>query len=94
MAEPAPILVVGPAWVGDMVMAQSLFITLKTRHPDRAIDVLAPGWSLPLIARMPEVRAGIEMPLGHGEFDLGLRRRLGHALRGTGYGQAIVLPRS
>ena len=94
MAETAPVLVVGPAWVGDMVMAQSLFMTLKAQRPDRAIDVLAPGWSLPLIARMGEVRAGIEMPLGHGEFDLKLRRRLGHALRDAGYGQAIVLPRS
>lgn len=94
MADDAPILVVGPAWVGDMVMAQSLFMTLKAQRPERAIDVLAPGWSLPLIARMGEVRAGIEMPLGHGDFDLKLRRRLGHALRGAGYGQAIVLPRS
>ena len=83
MADDAPILVVGPAWVGDMVMAQSLFMTLKAQRPERAIDVLAPGWSLPLIARMGEVRAGIEMPLGHGDFDLKLRRRLGHALRGA-----------
>ena len=94
MAETAPVLVVGPAWVGDMVMAQSLFITLKAQRLDRPIDVLAPGWSLPLIGRMAEVRAGIEMPLGHGEFDLKLRRRLGHTLRDAGYGQAIVLPRS
>ena len=94
MADAAPILVVGPAWVGDMVMAQSLFMTLKAQRPDCAIDVLATGWSLPLIGRMGEVRAGIEMPLGHGEFDLKLRRRLGHTLRDAGYGQAIVLPRS
>lgn len=94
MADAAPVLVVGPAWVGDMVMAQSLFMTLKAQRPDCAIDVLAPGWSLPLIARMGEVRAGIEMPLGHGEFDLKLRRRLGHTLHAAGYGQAIVLPRS
>ena len=94
MAETAPILVVGPAWVGDMVMAQSLFMTLKARQPERPIDVLAPGWSLPLIARMPEVRAGIEMPLGHGDFGWAQRRRLGVALRPAAYGQAIVLPRS
>ncbi len=25
------LLVVGPSWVGDMVMAQSLFMTLKAR---------------------------------------------------------------
>ncbi|MEJ2448429.1 MAG: NBR1-Ig-like domain-containing protein [Anaerolineales bacterium] len=33
------ILVVGPAWVGDMVMAQSLFITLREQHPGASIDV-------------------------------------------------------
>ncbi|MGQ0568131.1 MAG: lipopolysaccharide heptosyltransferase II, partial [Armatimonadota bacterium] len=88
------VLVIGPSWVGDMVMAQSLFLRLRERAPDRAIDVLAPGWSLPLIARMPQVRRGIEMPLGHGQLGLGARRRLGHALRANGYAQAIVLPGS
>ena len=88
------ILVVGPSWVGDMVMAQALFMRLRERHPQAAIDVLAPGWSLPILARMPEVRAGIELPLGHGDFGFGERRRIGHSLRGKAYAQAIVLPGS
>jgi heptosyltransferase II len=87
------ILVVGPAWVGDMVMAQSLFISLRQRNPDCLIDVLAPAWSLPLIARMPEVRRGLEWPVAHGEFGFGKLRRLGLALRNEGYDRAIVLPR-
>lgn len=93
-ASGSSILVVGPSWVGDMVMAQSLFKTLKTEQPGCAIDVLAPAWSRPLLARMPEVRDAIDMPLGHGELGLGARRRLGHSLRGAGYRQAIVLPNS
>jgi heptosyltransferase-2 len=94
-ATPLPdaVLVVGPAWVGDMVMAQSLFKALRARSPDTAIDVLAPGWSLPLLARMPEVRRGLEMPLGHGRLGLLRRWRLGRSLRGR-YRQAIVLPNS
>ena len=88
------ILIIAPAWVGDMVMAQSLFKVLKAQQPDRAIDVLAPGWTLPLLERMPEVRAAIDMPLGHGELRLGLRRRLGIGLRAKGYAQAIILPNS
>ncbi|MDE2461393.1 MAG: lipopolysaccharide heptosyltransferase II, partial [Gammaproteobacteria bacterium] len=87
------ILVVGPAWIGDMVMAQSLFITLKQHFPDCEIDVLAPAWSKSLLARMPEVRSAVTLPLGHGEFGFGARRRLGHLLRGR-YGWAIVTPRS
>lgn len=88
------LLVVGPAWVGDMVMAQSLFIRLREQHPAAAIDVLAPGWSLPIIARMPEVRHGIELPFAHGEFAYRARRALGQSLRPRQYAQAIVLPNS
>ncbi|MHB8582567.1 MAG: lipopolysaccharide heptosyltransferase II [Gammaproteobacteria bacterium] len=90
---PHSILIVGPAWIGDMVMAQSLFITLKQRFPDSEIDVLAPAWSKPLLARMPEVKSSVTMPLSHGEFGFGARKRLGRLLRGR-YDQAIVLPRS
>lgn len=85
---------VGPAWVGDMVMAQSLFMTLKQQDPQRHIDVLAPGWSRPLLERMPEVSEAIDMPLTHGEFAFGRRRALGKSLRDRHYEQAIVLPRS
>jgi heptosyltransferase-2 len=88
------ILVVGPSWVGDMVMAQSLFITLKHQHPDCRIDVLAPAWSLPLLERMPEVHQGIAMPLGHGQFDLLSRFKIGKQLEIQHYDQAIVLPNS
>lgn len=85
---------VGPAWVGDMVMAQALFARLRQRHPHAAIDVVAPGWSLPILARMPEVREGIELAAAHGEFALAKRRALGQALRTRTYAQAIVLPGS
>ena len=88
------ILIIGPSWVGDMVMAQALFMRLKQLRPDCEIDVLAPGWSLPIIARMLEVRAGIKMPLGHGTFGFGERRRLGRELREKNYAQAIVMPGS
>ena len=77
-----------------MVMAQSLFMVLKQRQPDCTIDVLAPGWSRPLLDRMPEVSDTIEMPLGHGKLELGKRRQLGHELRDRQYGQAILLPNS
>ena len=39
------ILIVGPSWVGDMVMAQTLFQCLRLRYPDCQIDVLAPECS-------------------------------------------------
>lgn len=87
------ILVVGPAWVGDMVMAQSLFLTLANL-PDTEIDVLAPAWSVSLTRRMPEVCDAIELPIGHGQLGWSARRRLGNRLRKKAYSRAIVLPRS
>lgn len=93
-ATSSAVLVVGPAWVGDMVMAQSLFIALKQRHSDMAIDVLAPAWSLPLLERMPEVRQGIALNVGHKQLGLRARYQLGRTLRRQAYQQAIILPRS
>ena len=61
-------LIVGPSWIGDMVMAQSLFITLKQQYPDCLIDVLALDWSLPILKRMPEVNEGLSAEVKHGEF--------------------------
>ena len=87
-------LIVGPSWVGDMVMAQTLFIALKQQHPDAVIDVLAPSWSLPIIERMPQVRRGIDMPVGHGKLGLKMRYQLGKNLRHECYTHAITLPNS
>ncbi|MBD9482769.1 lipopolysaccharide heptosyltransferase II [Pseudomonas sp. PDM14] len=87
------ILIVGPSWVGDMVMAQTLFVCLKQRHPGCEIDVLAPEWSRPILERMPEVRAALSFPLGHGVLDIASRRRIGKSLAGQ-YDQAILLPNS
>ena len=77
-----------------MILAQSLFKLLKQRQPAVVIDVIAPGWTQPLLARMPEINRAIEMPLGHGKLGLTTRWRLGRQLRAEGYQQAIVLPRS
>ena len=88
------LLVVGPAWVGDMVMAQSLFKALKRRHANDNIDVLAPAWSAPILARMPEVRRAVVQPIGHGKFGLLARWRLARQLKSEGYHAAYVIPRS
>jgi heptosyltransferase II len=94
MPDPERILVVGPAWVGDMVMAESLFQALKRQFPAAALDILAPRWTLPLLRFMPEVRESIALPLGHGELGWTLRREVGRSLRARGYDMALVLPGS
>ncbi|ATJ80996.1 lipopolysaccharide heptosyltransferase II [Halomonas beimenensis] len=87
------ILVVGPSWVGDMVMAQSLFKTLKGRDPQARIGVVAPAWSQPILERMDEVDEVAGLEVGHGEFGWAPRRRLAASLRER-FDRAIVLPRS
>ena len=87
-------LIVGPSWIGDMVMAQSLFITLKQQYPDCLIDVLAPEWSLPILKRMPEVNEGLSADVSHGEFSFFKRRKLGLSLKSKQYTHAIIIPRS
>ena len=88
------ILIIGPSWIGDMVIAQTLFKWLRQTSPGCVIDVVAPGWSLPLLARMPEVRQGVELRLGHGQLGIGARYRVGIQLREQRYTWSIVLPRT
>lgn len=88
------VLIIGPSWVGDMVMMQSLCMTLKQQDPDIIIDVVAPVWSLPILKRMREVRDAIALDLQHGELGLGRRWQLGRMLSSKGYNRAIVIPRS
>lgn len=91
---PEKTLVLGPAWVGDMVLAQSLFKTLKASQPDCTIDVAAPAWTLPLLERMPEVANAIALPFKHGELAFWKRIAFGRTLKNKGYTQGIILTNS
>lgn len=88
------ILIIGPSWVGDMIMAQPLFKLLKQIDPNTQIDVLAPDWSLAVLHRMPEVTQVHCMPVKHGEFGLKQRITVARMLRLENYTQAIVLTNS
>lgn len=87
------ILVVAPAWVGDMVMAHCL-VSLLIRDPDSQVDVVAPPATAPLGSRMPGVSRCWTLNVAHGELGLGERRALARELSVEGYDQAIVLPNS
>ena len=87
-------MVIGPAWVGDMVMAQALYKALCADHTSAEIHVVAPEWSRPLLSRMPEISAVFGLDVSHGEFGLSKRIALGKKLRHEHYSQAIILPRS
>ena len=88
-----PILVVGTRWVGDSVIAQSLYKRIKQLDATAIIDVIVPKYLHGLIKRMPEIRDTIDMPLIHKQLGLRERRRIGLKLSGR-YSQAIILTRS
>jgi len=88
------ILIIAPSWVGDMVMAQSLFKRLKQRQPEPIIDVLVPKAMGDLLQRMPEVRKIWTHTIAHGHLAWSTRYQLGKQLRVWQYQQAIVLQNS
>lgn len=88
------ILIMAPAWVGDMVMAQSLFRLLKLRYPQCQIDIVAPKATLALAERMPEISKSYLLDVGHGGVQWHIRCQLAQKLRRKRYDQAIVLPNS
>lgn len=88
------ILIVAPAWVGDLVMADTLLQLLARRQPDAELHVLAPPATAPLAERLHGVTAVHRLDVGHGALGLGRRRTVARRLRGYAFAQAIVLPNS
>jgi heptosyltransferase-2 len=88
------ILIVAPSWVGDALLSQPLLTLLKQRDPGATIDVLGPGWALPVFRRMPEVGETFESPFAHGELALRKRLQIGRSARARHYDRAYVLPNS
>ena len=88
------ILVIGPSWVGDSVMAQPLYRRLHERHPGLELHVFAPAWTLPLLSRMPEVAKAHLNPFGHGQLRLKQRWKVARQLHTEQFDQVVVLPNS
>ena len=88
------ILIVGPSWVGDAVMAQTLYKLIKDSNKDAQIEVLSPNWSMPILERMEEVSRPIISPFNHGELKIKARVDFGKQLREEGYERAIVMTNS
>jgi heptosyltransferase II len=86
------ILVVAPAWVGDLVMADAVLQLLARRDGPPEIHVLAPPATAPLAPRLSHVAEVHTLGVGHGELGFGRRRTLARTLRCRGFHQAIVLP--
>lgn len=84
------VLIVAPAWVGDMVMAHCLVPPLAERGAE--VHFLAPPATAPLAERMPGVAAVHGIAARRGHLDFAARRAAAARLRPLGFDQAIVLP--
>jgi len=88
----SPILVVPYMWIGDFVRCHSVVRVLRTRYPNRPVDVLATTLCAPLADYMPGVRQAIVADLPRGRLALAKQAAVAERLKREGYGTALVMP--
>ena len=86
------VLIVGPSWVGDMVMSQALYKALKETNPLTNISVLARSTLRPLLERMPEVDEILTLISHMANWRLSERKQFGMNLQDGNFNRAIILP--
>ncbi len=91
--NPERILVRGPNWVGDVVMATPMLRAIRAHFPDAHIALLLKGHLLPLLdgAEFVDELLAIEPSDGSGLFR---SRRLGRRLKPMGFDLALLLTNS
>ena len=90
--DDSPILVVPYMWIGDFVRCHSVVKLLRTRFPNRPVDVLATTLCAPLADYMPGVRQAIIADLPRGRLALAKQAAVAERLKREGYGTALVMP--
>jgi heptosyltransferase-2 len=90
----SPILLIPYMWIGDFVRCHTVIQLLNRASPSRPIDVLTTTMVSPLLDYMPGVRKGIVADLPRRRLALAQHRRLAERLRGEGYGEVLVMPRT
>jgi heptosyltransferase-2 len=91
--DQSPILLVPYVWIGDFVRCHSVVRLIKSRTPERPVDVLSSTLCAPLLDYMPGVRKGIVFDIPRRQLALALNLELGRRLRAERYGKAIVTSR-
>src|SRR6266540_5480700 len=88
-----PILIVPYMWIGDFVRCHSLVQVLKSRWPNRPIDMLTTGLTAPLLDYMPGIRKGIPADLPRNRLGAIKNLQLARRLRAEHYGTALIMSR-
>ena len=93
-ADARPILIVPYMWIGDFVRCHSVVKVLKSRWPDRPVDVLTTALCRPLADYMPGLRQAILGDLPRSRIALAEQRALAQRLCANRYGLALIMPRT
>ncbi len=92
-ADRSAILLVPYVWIGDFVRCHSVVRLIKSRTPDRPVDVLSSKLCAPLLDYMPGVRKGVVFDIPRRQAALRLNFGLAKILRDEHYGKAIITSR-
>src|SRR6201996_831463 len=90
----SPILIVPYMWIGDFVRCHTVIQLLRSRFPDRPIDMLATTLCAPLTDYMPGLRQAIVVDLPRKSLALAQQKTLADNLKREAYGTALIMPRT
>ena len=87
------ILIIAPAWIGDLVMSAVLIKALKNNQ-NNSIDILVNSNLLSLANQIPGIRKVISSETTHGRLSLIYRIKKGLSLRSEQYDECFILTNS
>ena len=86
-------LILGPAWLGDIIMSHALVQYIHKKQPESIIDILLPSPFSPIATRMSHINQCIINPLQHKELSLKKRYQLAQSIKHR-YHRAYILKNS
>jgi heptosyltransferase-2 len=92
--DTSPVLIVPYMWIGDFVRCHTVIQLLRTRFPDRPVDMLTTSLCAPLTDYMPGLRQAIVADLPRSTLALPQNKALADRLKQENYGTALVMPRT
>ena len=88
------ILVIAPAWLGDLVISLSFLKALKRKFVNHQIDLMVNENLYEITKYFPDISNIIPVKIKHGKLSFFYRIRLGMQLRKNHYAKCYILPNS
>jgi heptosyltransferase-2 len=88
------VLVVAPAWIGDLIISSAFINALKKSHRDLQIDLLVNENLSDIAMLLPNITNIINSKTTHGKLSFFYRLQLGLRLRKNNYSKSYILTNS